>query len=127
MTWADLSQLGFSRTEAGSTVQFKQGANGGEVKNLTVSEAIAVKAGSVINITGVLVDNKTRKVGKDGKEITDYVIDDGKNKISVSKWGSFNDACIFNKSVFCSKVQVAEYQGKFQYLAADIAPVESEG
>jgi uncharacterized protein YdeI (BOF family) len=127
LSWFDLEQWGFSRSGAGSTVTFKQGSQGGEVKTLTVTEAISVKAGSVIDIRGVLVDWEVKQVGKDKKDITSYVLHDGTNKITIKRWGAAKEGLDVNKEVFCSKVKTELYQDRLQYLATDIALVESEG
>jgi len=126
LTWGDLEQLGFSRSGAGATVTFKQGSQGAEAKTLTVTEARSAKAGSIINIKAVLVDYVVKQVGKDKKDITSHVVDDGKNKITVKKWGTFDESLILNQSVYCSGVKVESYQGANQYLAANIEAVESE-
>lgn len=126
LTWGDLEQLGFSRSSAGSAVTFKQGSQGGEVKTLTVSQAMSVKAGSVIDIKAVLVDWEVKQVGKDKKDITSYVLHDGTNKIVVKMWGVAKEGLDVNKEVFCSKVKTELYQDALQYLAADIQLVESE-
>jgi hypothetical protein len=126
LTWVDLEQLGFSRGGAGATVTFKQGSQGGELKTLTVTQAISVKAGSVIDIKSVLVDWEVKQVGKDKKDITSYVLHDGTNKITVKKWGKAKEGIDMNKEVFCSKVKTELFQGSLQYLAEEIELVESE-
>ena len=126
LTWNDLEKLGFLRTEAGATVQFKQGGSGGEIKTLTVSEAIKVKSGSKINIQATLIDWEVKQVGKDKKDITSYVLHDGTNKMTVKRWGGFHEGLEINKSIFCADVEVAEFQGSNQYLAKSIEPIEGE-
>lgn len=126
LTWVDLEGFGFLRSGAGAAVTFKQGSQGGEVKTLTVAQAMIVKAGSVIDIKAVLVDWEVRQVGKDKKDITSYVLHDGTSKIVVKMWGAVKEGLDMNKEVFCSKVKTELYQGALQYLAADIQLVESE-
>jgi len=126
LSWLDLEQLGFTRAGAGSTVSFKQGSQGGEVKTLTVTQATSIKAGSIIDIKGTLIDWEVKQVGKDKKDITSYVLHDGVNKITVKKWGAAKEGLDVNKEVFCSEVKTELYQDRLQYLATEIALIESE-
>jgi len=126
LTWGDLEQFGFLRTDAGSTISFKQGSQGGELKTLTVTQAMSVKTGSIIDIKAVLVDWEVKQVGKDSKDITSYVLHDGTNKITVKKWGKVKKGFDVNKEVFCSKVKTELYQDRLQFLAEEITLVESE-
>lgn len=126
LTWDDLEQLGFTRAGAGASISFKQGSQGAEAKVLTVSQAMLVKPGSIIDIKAVLVDWEVKQVGKDKKDITYYVLHDGTNKIVIKKWGALKEGLEANKEVFCSKVKTEMYQDRLQFLAEEIALIESE-
>jgi len=128
LSWDDLASFGFRRTEAGSSIQFRQGSQGGEIQTLQPSEALLAKAGSIIHIVGILEDFEETQVGKDKKDITKYFIRDfiGEMKITVKKWGRLHTGLEQGQKVFCEKTQVAEYKGSKQFLATEITPVESE-
>lgn len=119
LTWADLEQLGFSRSGAGSTISFKQGSQGRELKTLTVTEAMNIKAGSIIDIKAVLVDWEVKQVGKDKKDITFYLLHDGTNKIIVKKWGKAKEGLEINKEVLCTNVKTELYQDNLQFLTKE--------
>ncbi len=126
LSWADLEQLGFSRSGAGSTVSFKQGSQGAEAKTLTIAQAATVTKGSTINIKGTVSDVKERTV-KGDKTVTDYILTDGNASIKVSCWGGSIDGLKVGTEIFCSSVAVTEYQGNLQFLAKEVSIVESEG
>jgi len=128
LSWDDLAALGFRRAEAGSSIQFRQGSQGGEIRTLQPSEALTIKAGSVIHIVGILVDFETTQVGKSKKDITAHIIKDliGDVKITVKRWGKLHSGLKQNQKVFCSKCQVADFRGSKQFLAESIEPVDEE-
>ena len=55
-------------------------------------------------------------MGKDKKSITDYILSDGENEVSISKFGTPSEGIQTNDEVFCSKVKVDEYNGRRGYL-----------
>jgi len=129
LTWDDLAKLGFQRGEAGSSVQFKRGSQGGEIQVLNPSEALVAKTGSIIHIVGILTDFNTDQVGKDKKDITKYSIKNlvGDSQVTVKRWGKLHSGLEQDQKVFCSKVQVAEYKGAKQFLAESIEPTDEGG
>lgn len=125
LSWDDLAQLGFNKSQAGAKIAFKQGSQGAEAPTLTVSGAAQAAKGSIINIRGKIIDCKERVI-KGSKTITDYTITDGQNKIKVSKWGSTIEGLKAEQIIFAEKVTVGEYQGSKQYLATEISIVGAE-
>jgi hypothetical protein len=128
LTWDDLAQLGFSKAAAGSSVKFKTGSQNGEIKTLTVTEAVKLSKGSRFNLKAIAVDAKERVVGKDNKTITDYSIqDDTGSKMRVSVWGSCLCGVTIGSDLYFASVEATEYQGTLQYLAKEVQLVGSEG
>jgi hypothetical protein len=123
LSWDDLQQLGFGVASAGSNVQFKKGASGGEIKTVKLAEAVSVAIGSTVNFIGTLVKAEERQVGKDKKDITGYTVTDGEHEIVVQKWGK-SGSYFEGTEVYCEKVNVGEYNGKRQYSASDVRPAE---
>lgn len=127
LTWDDLKKLGFDKSGAGGSVQFKQGANGAELKTLSVEEASLLKVGSVCNIRAFLTDIKSRTAGKNGSKITDYTVTDEKGKeMKVSSWGEAADNAVIGNEIYFGKVKVSEYQGRLGYLADEVSMVGTE-
>ena len=129
LSWDDLAQLGFTRGQAGSSVKFKAGSQGGEIKTLTVSEALKVGKGSVISIIGKAENAKVKQVKKsDGNisPVTDYIITDDKNKIKVSAWGECIDDLKAGDTILASGVKITEYNGNLQYTAKEISVKNEE-
>jgi hypothetical protein len=129
LSWDDLAAFGFRRAEAGGSIQFKTGSQGGEIRVLQPSEALTTKAGSIIHIIGILVDFQTSQVGKDKKDITSHTIKDliGDTRITVKKWGKLHAGLEQNQKVFCSKCRVADFRGSKQFLAESIEGVDNGG
>lgn len=119
LSWEDLKELGFNQSEAGAKVVFKTGSHGGEVKTLTVEEALKAAKDSIVNIRGKFLASRERPV-KD-KKIAEYNLEGG---LIVQKWGSVETGFLAGQELFCSKVKVSEYQGKKQYTAESIDLVE---
>lgn len=125
LSWEDLEKLGFSRSGAGAKVNYKKGSSGGEVKNLSVSEASSVAIGSVVNISGAYASHEVRTVTAKGEEkkITGYKITDGNATITVQVWKADEIDPSLGVDLFCSKVKITEYQGKRQYTAEAVDPI----
>jgi hypothetical protein len=124
LSWTDLEQLGFKRGEAGSTVQFKKGANGAAAVMATIEQAKTLKIGSVFNCDGYLTDVKTRDL-KEGRKIKDYTIQDAEgHEIKISSW-DIKDVVIGNQLYF-DHVEISEYQGRRGYMAKKVELKEVE-
>lgn len=124
LSWQDLEQLGLKRGEAGASISFKTGSQGGEIKTLSVTGAKILAKGSVVNIQGQLVNAKERSISG-GKTITDYYLTEGNIQIRISKWGSCVEGLKANDPIFASEVTIGEYNGTPTYLAREISRVES--
>ena len=110
-------------------MKFKAGSQGGEIKTLTVSEALKVGKGSVISIIGKAENAKVKQVKKsDGNisPVTDYIITDDKNKIKVSAWGECIDDLKAGDTILASGVKITEYNGNLQYTAKEISVKNEE-
>jgi len=125
LSWSDLAELGFNRSQAGATITFKQGSQGAETKVYTPSSAITVKVGSKISIRGICEDAKQREVKtKNGPTpITDYTLIDKNGKIKISAWGSCIENLKIGQEIFCNEVVVSEYQGRTQFMAKEVSVV----
>lgn len=129
LSWEDLAELGFSRSKAGSNINFKSGSAGGELKTLTVKDALALPKGSKFNLRGFLSDTETKEVKKrDGSKgaITKYKITDNVYTIIVGKFGDHVSGVTVGEGIYCENVSVSEYQGSLQYLADDVSPMIGE-
>ena len=125
LSWADLEELGLKRGEAGSSVKFKTGSQGGEIKTFSVTGAKILAKGSVVNIQGQLVDVKERPISG-GKTITDHYLTEGTVQIKIGKWGSCVEGLKAGDAIFAKEVTVGEYNGAPTYMAKEISKVESE-
>lgn len=129
LSWPDLEKLGFSRTEAGSSVSFKKGSQGGEVKTISVSDALQTAKGSIVNIKGFLTETKVKTgKAKNGKDysITGYQLSDKANSIWVQKFGE-PIPLKAGGEVYAEKVMVSEYQGTKQFMAENLSNLENIG
>lgn len=127
LTWDDLQSLGFSRRDAGVSIDFKKGAQGGDIKTLTMIDALMLQAGSAFNIKGTLKDAKVRTVKrKDGNQVpvTDYFILEGTKEMKICAWGDCVEGLKIGDTVYFEKVTVSEYQGALQYMASSVEKIE---
>lgn len=128
LSWKDLGELGFLRAEAGAKIAFKSGSQDGEIKTLSVSDAIQAAKGSMVNVRGGLLEMKEKNgVSKNGKsyKITHYLLTDNANKIWVGRFGS-PLSLIIGSEVFAEKVGVSEYQGEKRFMAENLTNLGEE-
>lgn len=128
LSWPDFEKLGFSRTDAGSSVAFKKGSQGGELKTVSVSEAMKTAKGSVVNLRGILKDIKVKSgTAKNGKSytISGYELTDKTNSILVQKFGDPLPLAAGGE-VYAEKVMVSEYNGEKKYMAENISNIGDE-
>ncbi len=123
MTWKDLEELGFNRTQAGAKVEFKKSSQGGEVKELSMKDALDAPKGSKFNLRGTAVKINERQT-KTGKDITDYTVQAGESSIIVMRWGKKHEGIEEGKAVFVNEIAVDEYQGRPTYTAKGITAIE---
>jgi hypothetical protein len=126
LSWEDLEKLGFSRNGAGSNVSFKKGSQGGEIKTISILEALALPDGSKFNVKGFVSESVERSVTAKGesKKVSKYTVTDNKNRIEIQVWESRIDFA--DKEVFFGEVIVGSYLGSKQYTAKEISAVEKE-
>lgn len=129
LSWDDLGKLGFSRSGAGSSIGFKKGSQGGEIKTGGIVDAVSAPIGSSLNITGDYVSKKVKTVAVKGKEtkITGYELTDGKNTILVQFWGEDQISPSVGNKLFCANVKISDFRGERQYTAESVDPVIDEG
>lgn len=128
LSWEDLAKLGFSRTEAGAKISFKSGSQGGEIKTLSVSDAVQSAKGSVINVRGGFLEMKEKSgTSKNGRayKVTHYLLTDNLNKIWVGRFGS-PLSLVIGSEVFAEKITVSEYQGEKRFMAENLTNIGEE-
>lgn len=124
LSWGDLEALGFSKSGAGSSVSFKKGSQGGEVKTISVSEITALAIGSVANLIAIFDDSVGQARGE--KKIGLYTVKDSKTTITIQKWGDLEGGFLAGQEIYCESVKVSEYNGKKQYTAQAVR-LQDEG